>query len=128
MICGVGVDIVAVERFRAVIERKGDKFLRRVFAEAEIRYARKCACPEERFATRFAAKEAVLKALGTGWRRGVSFREIEVSTNKAGAPAVSLSGRALEISRALGVERLHVSLSHDSIYAVAQVVAEGGHG
>ncbi|MDP6438536.1 MAG: holo-ACP synthase, partial [Candidatus Brocadiia bacterium] len=93
-----------------------------------IRYARTCAHPEQRFATRFAAKEAVLKALGIGWRRGVSFREIEVSTNEAGAPAVSLSGRALEVSRALGVERMHVSLSHDSTYAVAQVVAEGEHG
>jgi holo-[acyl-carrier protein] synthase len=128
MICGVGVDIVAVERFRAIIERKGDRFLGRVFSEAEIRYARTCAHPEQRFATRFAAKEAVLKALGIGWRRGVSFREIEVSTNEAGAPAVSLSGRALEVSRALGVERMHVSLSHDSTYAVAQVVAEGEHG
>ena len=125
MVVGIGVDIVEVERIRGIVERQGDRFLRRVFSDEELRYCRRCAHPEQRLATRFAAKEAVLKALGVGWSKGTRFRDVEVRANELGAPSVELHGRALEISRSLGVERLHVSLSHDTRYAVAQVVAEG---
>jgi len=125
MIVGIGVDIVEVDRIRRIVERHGDRFVRRVFSEREAAYCRSCVHPEQRFAARFAAKEAVLKALGVGWRKGVSFGEVEVRTNELGAPAVELSGRALELSRELGVRRLLLSLSHDARYAVAQVVAEG---
>lgn len=125
MIVGVGVDIVDVERIRRLVTRHGDRFVRRVFTDEEAEYCRVCAHPEQRFATRFAAKEAVLKALGVGWQKGVGFREVAVSNDELGAPAVSLTGRALELSSQRGVKRLHVSLSHDARYAVAQVVAEG---
>jgi len=128
MILGIGVDIVQVDRLRKSIERYGERFLRRIFTEREVRYCLQCARPQERFATRFAAKEAVLKALGTGWQRGASFAEVEVRTDDLGAPAIVLKGKTLEISRGLGIERIHISLSHDQTYAVANAVAEGRSG
>ncbi len=125
MIVGIGVDIVEVDRIGGIIARHGDRFLRRIFSEKEVLYCRRCAHPEQRFAARFAAKEAVLKALGVGWQKGASFRDVEVRTNELGAPTVELGGRTREISCQLGVERVLVSLSHDRTYAVAHVVAEG---
>jgi len=125
MILGIGVDIVEVGRVHAAVERHGERFLRRIFTEQEVSYCRSGARPEESFAARFAAKEAVLKALRVGWQKGASFGEVEVWTDELGAPGVRLSGRTLELSRAQGVERLHLSVSHDRNYAVAQVVAEG---
>jgi holo-[acyl-carrier protein] synthase len=125
MVVGIGVDIVSVDRIREIIERRGERFLTRVFTEDEVRYCRRCAHPEQRFAARFAAKEAVLKALGVGWQKGASFRDVEVRVNALGAPGVRLSGRAFEISRERGIERVFLSLSHDEHYAVAQAVAEG---
>lgn len=124
MIVGIGVDIVEVERLSAIISRQGDRFLKRVYTDREVAYARGCAHPEQRFASRFAAKEAVLKALGTGWTRGVSFRDVEVTTDDVGAPSVAVMGRALDISRSRGIARWHISLSHDHNYAIAHVVAE----
>jgi len=124
MIVGVGVDIISVERIRGIVERQKERFLSRVFTEDEVRYCRRCAHPEQRFAARFAAKEAVLKALGVGWQKGTTFRDVHVSNNELGAPAVTLTGRSLEISRRLGVKRILLSLSHDKSYAVAQAVAE----
>ena len=124
MIVGIGVDIVEVDRIRRIVARHGDRFVRRVFSDREAEYCRSCVHSEQRFAARFAAKEAVLKALGVGWQDGVSFCDVEVCTNELGAPTVQLSGRALELSRRLGATRFFVSLSHDARYAVAQVVAE----
>jgi len=128
MILGIGVDIVEVERIRRAVERHGERFVGRIFTPAEVRYCRRAAHPEQRFATRFAAKEAVLKALGVGWGQGVRFCDIEVSNTNLGAPKVTLTGRALELSRQLGVQRVHVSLSHQPHYALAQVVLEGEAG
>jgi len=125
MIVGVGVDIIEVERIRRIVGSHGDKFLGRVFTDREIRYCRRCAHPEQRFASRFAAKEAVLKSLGLGWQQGTRFRDVEIQTNALGAPAVELHGRTLQMSAQLGIRRFHLSLSHDKHYAVAQVVAEG---
>jgi holo-[acyl-carrier protein] synthase len=124
MIVGIGVDIISVERMRGIVERQGDRFLQRVFTEEEIRYCRRCAHPAQRFAARFAAKEAVLKALGVGWQNGTSFRDVQVSRTELGAPSVELAGRSLEISRELCVSRILLTLSHDESYAVAQAVAE----
>jgi len=124
MIVGIGVDIISVERMRGIVQRQGDRFLQRVFTEEEIRYCRRCAHPAQRFAARFAAKEAVLKALGVGWHNGTSFRDVQVSRTELGAPSVELAGRSLEISRGLRVSRILLSLSHDESYAVAQAVAE----
>ncbi len=125
MILGTGVDLVEVERISSAIERHGERFVGRIFTEAEAQYCRRCAIPEQRFATRFAAKEAVLKALGVGWQKGVSYREVEVSNDELGAPAVTLTGRALEISRSRGIRRIHVSLTHHRDFAIAHAVAEG---
>jgi holo-[acyl-carrier protein] synthase len=125
MILGTGVDLVEVERISSAIERHGERFVGRIFTEAEAQYCRRCATPEQRFATRFAAKEAVLKALGVGWQKGVSYREVEVSNDELGAPAVTLTGRALEISRSRGIQRIHVSLTHHRDFAIAHAVAEG---
>jgi holo-[acyl-carrier protein] synthase len=124
MIVGTGVDIVEVGRIRRAIDRHGNAFLRRVFTEREAQYCRRCAHPEQRFAARFAAKEAALKALGVGWAQGAQFLQIEVSNNALGAPALRFSGRALELSRELGVTRVHVSLSHHRDFAIAHVLLE----
>jgi holo-[acyl-carrier protein] synthase len=126
MILGIGVDLVEVARIRRAVERYGSRFARRVFTDAEAAYCRRCAHPEQRFATRFAAKEAALKALGVGWNKGLQFVDVEVRNDPLGAPSVGFSGKALELSRRLGVRRVHVSLTHHRDFAIAQVVLEGG--
>ncbi len=124
-VIGTGVDIIEVERVRGVIERRGELFLCRVYLKEEIEYCRSGANSYQRFATRFAAKEAVLKALGVGWQQGTCFTDIKVVKDSGGAPSVELCGESLKISEKLGVEKLHISLSHTARYAVAQAVAEG---
>jgi len=124
MIVGIGVDLVEVERLNRAIKCYGDRFVSRVFSPEEAAYCRRCAHPEQRFATRFAAKEAALKALGVGWAQGLQFRDVEVTNNELGAPAITFSGRALVLSRRLGVETVHVSLTHHRNFAIAQVVLE----
>jgi holo-[acyl-carrier protein] synthase len=125
MILGIGVDLVEVGRLRRAIGSYGDSFVRRIFTDAEAAYCRRCAHPEQRFATRFAAKEAALKALGVGWSKGARFLDVEVGNNPLGAPYITFYGRALELSRQLGVEKIHVSLTHHSDFAIAQVLLEG---
>jgi len=124
VILGIGVDIVEVERIRLAADRYGGRFVRRVFTEEEAAYCRRSAHPEQRFATRFAAKEAALKALGVGWTQGVQFTEVEIVNNELGAPSVVFRGRALELARALGAERIHVSMTHHRDFAIAQVILE----
>jgi holo-[acyl-carrier-protein] synthase len=124
MIAGIGVDIMQVERIHDAVDRHGERFLRRIYTPEEIDYCRNGAHPFQRFATRFAAKEAVLKALGVGWQRGTSFRDVVVKIDDLGAPSVELSGRSKEIAREKDVHSIHLSLSHDRQYAVAQAVAE----
>ena len=125
MIVGMGIDMAEVSRVRAAIERHGERFLQRVFTPAEIAYCRSYKNFHERFAARFAAKEAAMKALGTGWRRGITWRDFEISNLPSGKPCLRLSGKALEIYRNLGGSRLLVSLTHTGPYALAQVVIEG---
>ncbi|MFW6190014.1 MAG: holo-ACP synthase [Planctomycetota bacterium] len=125
MIVGIGVDVVEVERIAAALEHHGDRFVQRIFTPEEADYCRRSARPPERFATRFAAKEAALKALGVGWRRGLRLLDVMVSTDELGAPNIEFAGKVLQRSRRLGVERVHVSLSHGRTGAVAQVVLEG---
>ncbi|MFP4028298.1 MAG: holo-ACP synthase [Candidatus Brocadiia bacterium] len=124
MIVGVGVDIIKVSRVKRIVEEHGERFLNRVYSEDEISYCRRCARPAERYATRFAAKEAVLKALGVGWQNGTRFHDVEVSNDSLGAPSIALTGRSKEISKQLGVTQIHISLSHDREYAIAHAVAE----
>jgi len=115
----VGVDIIEIARIRGVIDRRGQRFLRRIYTEAELEFCRG-RVPE--LAARFAAKEAVMKALGTG-RRGVSWRDIEILPNHRNAPLVHLHGRARRRARRLGITELAISLSHSRENAVASVVA-----
>ena len=117
----LGLDMVEIARIEGAIARWGTRFLRRVYTEAEIRYCRN-RVPE--LAVRFAAKEAAMKALGTGIR-GVGWREIEILTNQEGAPSVYLYGRARSRSEELGLNDLAVSLSHSREYAIASVVGGG---
>ena len=120
----VGVDIIEIRRIGQAVARWGKRFLHRIFTPQEVGYARSRA---PQLAARFAAKEAVMKALGTG-RRGVSWKEIEVVRARGQAPAVRLTGRALERARQMGLRRLSLSLSHSGEYAVAFVVGECDEG
>jgi holo-[acyl-carrier protein] synthase len=124
MIVGIGVDIVEVGRIERALGLYGERFVRRVFTTQEAAYCRQAARPPERFATRFAAKEAALKALGTGWRKGLRLLDVQVSNDALGAPSIILTEGALTRSRDLGVTHIHVSLSHQREYAVAQVILE----
>ena len=125
---GIGVDLAQIPRLRRVVERWDERFLRRVFTEEEIAYCRRRRDPIPHFAARFAAKEATLKALGTGLSMGVRWREMEVRRPGGGRPTLSLSGRTATLGAARGIRALHVSLTHDGDYALAQVVAEGDAG
>jgi holo-[acyl-carrier protein] synthase len=124
MILGTGIDIVEVDRIRALIERRGSRFLERWFAAEEVAYCRSRARPHAHYAARLAAKEAVVKALGPAWDGPVLYRDITVGAGVSGAPRIRLSGRAAEIARAAGVVAFHVSLSHCRQYAIATAIAE----
>jgi len=120
---GIGVDLVHLPRMRNVIERWQERFLRRVFTDGEIAYCRARRDPTQHFAVRFAAKEAGLKALGTGLRLGISWRELEVRRERGQAPVLVLSGRSQAIGRARGgSDRLLLALTHDGEYAMAQAM------
>ena len=119
---GIGIDLVPISRMRGVMERWQDRFLARVFTDAEIAYCRSRKDPAPHFAARFAAKEAGLKALGTGLRLGVSWRELEVRRERGGPPFLVLSGRTRELALARGAERMLLALSHDGNYAIAQAM------
>lgn len=125
MILSIGIDVVEVDRIERAVGRLGDRFLRRVFTRAEIDYCDARAARSIHLAGRFAAKEAAMKALGTGWGGGVSWHELEILPSAAGPPQLSLSGVALERFRALGASRAHLSISHTRGLAVAQVIFEG---
>jgi len=116
----VGVDIIEVPRIRQALDRWGERFLRRIYTPLEIAFCRNKA---PQLAARFAAKEAVMKALGTGVR-GVGWREIEVVRERGRAPSIRLHGRALKRAAALKISELALSLSHSREYAVALVVGE----
>ena len=124
MILGLGTDIVSVGRLRELRTAHGDRFLSRVFTRREVETAESRAQLDERLATRFAAKEAVMKALGTGWRKGVHFTQIEVRTDKTGKPELVLTGEALRRAEAMGASKIHVSLSHELDNALAVVILE----
>jgi holo-[acyl-carrier protein] synthase len=124
MIVGTGIDIAEVPRIAASIQRFGGRFLRRVFTAGEIRYCESKANRAERYAARFAAKEAAMKALGTGWSRGVRWRDIEVTREPGGRPTIVLHGKAAEFAEKLGAAHVALSLSHTAEQAIAQVILE----
>jgi holo-[acyl-carrier protein] synthase len=123
MIIGIGTDIVQVSRIERVL-KKNPRFEQKVFTPAESAYCNSRANPAQSFSARFAAKEALMKALGTGWDNGISWLEIEVLNNEFGKPAISLSGTCAEAALSMGIKRLHLSLSHEKEYAIAYLVAE----
>ena len=125
MIIGIGIDIEEVERIREAIERHGERFVQRVFTPGEVAYVEAKANKWERYAARFAAKEAAMKAIGTGWDHGVTWRDVEVVNEPNGCPTLVLHGRAKEIAEGKGCKRTWISLSHTRRQAVAQVVLEG---
>jgi holo-[acyl-carrier protein] synthase len=124
MIIGTGIDIAEVPRIRQSIARFGDRFLRRIYTEGEIRYCDSKANRVERYAARFAAKEAAMKALGTGWSHGVRWRDCEVVRMPGGRPNIAFHGKAGEIAARLGVKNAALSLSHTAEQAIAQVILE----
>jgi holo-[acyl-carrier protein] synthase len=124
MIVGTGIDIAEVPRIQHSIERFGDRFLRRVFTAGEIRYCDSKVNRAERYAARFAAKEAAMKALGTGWSRGVRWRDCEVARQPGGRPTIAFHGKAGEFAARLGVKNAVLSLSHTAEQAIAQVILE----
>ena len=122
-----GIDLVDVERIRRSLTEHGDRFISRCFTAAEADYAQSAKEPRniERFAARFAAKEAVLKALGTGWSSGIAWTDVEIKKLPSGAPTVHLTGRAAEIAEKLGIAELHLSMTHTDTQASASVIACG---
>ena len=124
MIVGLGVDIAEVPRIRAAIEKRGQAFLRRVFTSGEIAYCERFKNKFERFAGRFAAKEAAMKALGTGWGRGVRWVDLEVVREQSGRPTLAITGEAGKIASQLGVKHIAVSITHTADQAFAQVIFE----
>jgi holo-[acyl-carrier protein] synthase len=124
MILGTGVDIAETSRIERGLERHGERFTRRIFTPAEIVYCEKFKNRAERYAARFAAKEAAFKALGTGWRQGVRWLDVEVVHQPSGKPELVLTGRAQEVAREMRVARMAVSISHSDRYVVALVVFE----
>jgi len=125
MIIGMGTDLAEVARIAESIERFGDRFISRVYTPGERAYALSKANSAERFAARFAAKEAGMKAIGTGWKRGVRWQDFEVVNEPSGRPTLLLSGVARQIANELGVCSVHLSLTHTKETAMAVVVLEG---
>jgi holo-[acyl-carrier protein] synthase len=127
MIIGTGIDIVNIDRIERVMARWGDLFLGRVFTEKEIVWCQRRTRPPECFATRFAAKEAFLKAIGWGLRNGIQWTDIEVENDSMGKPSFSFHRKAKDVLKTLRIEKALLTLSHDRPYAVAHVLLEEGN-
>ncbi len=123
-IVALGLDLMQIERLEQAMTRRGERFLERVFTPGERAYCDRRAARGAHYAGRYAVKEAVMKALGTGWARGVRWRDIEVERSGGGAPTVRLHGRTLEIARERGIARILISITHDAGVAAAVAVAE----
>src|SRR6202451_3016189 len=126
MIVGMGVDIAEVERIRGAIERHGEVFLRRIYTAREREYCERFKNKYERYAGRFAAKEAAMKALGTGWRRGVRWRDIEVIREGSGKTTLQLEGVTRELADKMGVKNISLTITHSGNLALAEVIFENG--
>src|SRR5882672_4612491 len=124
MIVGSGIDIAEVPRIAQALARYGDRFLHRVFTEGEIRYCDSKANRVERYAARFAAKEAGMKALGTGWNHGVRWRDIEVVRPRGQRPTIQFHGQAAVFAEKLGARNIALSITHTSEQALAHVILE----
>jgi holo-[acyl-carrier protein] synthase len=130
MIVGIGVDLAEVDRIREALERAatGERFRSRVFTPGEQAYCERRRRKFESYAARFAAKEAMMKALGRGWSREVSWTEIEVTRERGGRPRIQLHGRTAAYAEKLGIRRISLALTHTADTAMAEVIAEDGGG
>ncbi|MCX6624140.1 MAG: holo-[acyl-carrier-protein] synthase [Acidobacteria bacterium] len=124
MIVGTGVDIAEVDRIRASVERFGARFIERVYTPSEIAYVERKQNRFERYAARFAAKEAGMKAIGTGWRHGVRWQDFEVTNLPSGRPTLALHGVAAEFAARLKVRQVSLSITHTAANAFAMVILE----
>ncbi len=124
MIHGTGVDIIEISRIKKSMDRYAGKFEEKIFTPQEIEYCRSQANPSKHFAGRFAAKEAVLKSLGTGLAQGISWKDMEILNQESGAPVLQITGAGKKIFDSLNLKNIHISISHDNLYAIAQAVAE----
>jgi holo-[acyl-carrier protein] synthase len=122
VIVGLGTDIVEIVRIGQVIERHGELFLNRVFTDGEIRYCQRRREYIQHYAGRWAAKEAVMKTLGTGWTRGVGWKDIEVCSTKSGQPIIVIRGQARELADLLGIDEVLITISHCRAFATATAV------
>lgn len=127
-VIGLGIDIVEIERFRVAIERQGQALLHRCFLPSEQEYCRRHREPARHYAARFAAKEAVAKAFGTGIGEALEWLEIEIGHQPGGAPMVRLHGAGAETAKRLGITNVLLSISHSEHYAVANAIATGNDG
>jgi holo-[acyl-carrier protein] synthase len=125
MIVGMGIDVAEVKRIGEVIESQRERFLRRVYTAEEVAYCEQFKNRYERYAGRFAVKEAAMKALGTGWSRGVRWVDLEVVRQRGGRPTLTLKGQAKKIADAMGVKNIAISITHTAEQAFAQVIFEG---
>jgi holo-[acyl-carrier protein] synthase len=121
MIAGIGVDIVKIERIKTAVDKWGERFMDKVFTEDEKRYSLGKYNPYPHLAARFAYKEAVVKALGTGFRMGIKWRDIELIRNGNGKPEARLNGAVKELADKRSIRDIMVSISHDTDYAIAYV-------
>jgi holo-[acyl-carrier protein] synthase len=126
VIVGLGLDIAEIDRIEAAIVRHGTPFIERLFTPREAAYSESHRNRFERYAGRFAAKEAAMKALGTGWRRGVRWRDIEVIREASGKPTLHLVGVAGELAERMGVKNISLTITHSGNLALAQVIFENG--
>jgi len=124
MILGIGTDLAEVDRIRESIARFGDRFLNRIYTAGERAYSASKANPVERLAARFAAKEAGMKAIGTGWSQGVTWQDFAVVNEESGRPTLALGGAAKRKADAMGVKHISLSLTHTSATALAVVILE----
>ena len=124
LIVGLGLDIAEIDRIEAAIARHGAPILQRLYTSSEVEYCESHRNKFERYAVRFAAKEATMKALGTGWRRGVRWRDIEVIREPSGKPSLSLKGAAKRIAEELGVNNISLTITHSGNLALAEVILE----
>ena len=125
MILGTGVDLAEVARIREAIGRYGERFIRRIYTDGEIAYVERKANRFERYAGRFAAKEAGMKAIGTGWKRGVRWQDFEVSNLPSGRPTLRLHGEAARVAESMGVKTISLSITHTAELGMAHVILEG---
>jgi holo-[acyl-carrier protein] synthase len=124
-IIGIGTDIIECLRIAQMIERHGELFINRVYTQHEIQYCQSRKLATQHYAGRWAAKEAILKALGTGWRRGISWRDIEVRNEPGGRPTVAMRGGARDVVERLGITEMLISISHCRSHATAYALAQG---